>query len=35
VSENTVLRRIFGVKGDEVTGRCTEWRVEELHDMYL
>jgi hypothetical protein len=35
VSENRVLRGIFGLKRDEVTG---EWRVlhnEELHDMYV
>jgi hypothetical protein len=34
VSENRVLRRIFGLKRDEVTG---EWRMlhnEELHILY-
>jgi hypothetical protein len=34
VFENKVLRRIFGPKGDEVTG---EWRKlcnEELNDLY-
>jgi hypothetical protein len=33
VFENRVLRRIFGLKRDEVTG---EWRKlhEELHDLY-
>jgi hypothetical protein len=34
VSENRVLRTIFGSKRDEVTG---EWRIlhkEELHDLY-
>jgi hypothetical protein len=34
VFENRVLRRIFGLKRDEVTG---EWRIlhnEELHDLY-
>jgi hypothetical protein len=34
VFENRVLRRIFGPKGDEVTG---EWRIlhnEELSDLY-
>jgi hypothetical protein len=34
VFENRVLRRIFGHKGDEVTG---EWRKiydEELNDLY-
>jgi hypothetical protein len=33
--ENRVLRRIFGPKGDEVTG---EWRMfhnEELRDLYF
>jgi hypothetical protein len=32
--ENRVLRRIFGLRRDEVTG---EWRIlhkEELHDLY-
>jgi hypothetical protein len=33
VFENRILRRIFGPKGDEVTG---EWRKlqEELNDLY-
>jgi hypothetical protein len=34
VFENRVLRRIFGLKRDEVTG---EWRMlysEELHNLY-
>ena len=34
MSENRVLRRIFGPKGDEVTG---EWRKQvnvELNDLY-
>jgi hypothetical protein len=30
-----MLGRIFGFKGEEVTGGCIEWRVEDLHDMYL
>jgi hypothetical protein len=34
VFENRVLKRIFGPKGDEMTG---DWRIlrnEELHNMY-
>jgi hypothetical protein len=31
--ENRVLRRIFGPKGDEVTGGCTKLH-EELHNLY-
>jgi hypothetical protein len=32
--ENRVLRRIFGPKGDEVTGRLREVHDEELHNLY-
>jgi hypothetical protein len=32
--ENRVLRRIFGPKRDEVTGKWRKLRNEELHDLY-
>jgi hypothetical protein len=32
--ENRVLRRIFGPKGDEVTGEWRKLHNEELHDLY-
>jgi hypothetical protein len=34
VSENRVLRRIFGPKGDEVTGGWRKLHNEELHRLY-
>jgi hypothetical protein len=34
VSENRVLRRIFGTKRDEVTGEWRKLHNEELHDRY-
>jgi hypothetical protein len=34
VFENRVLRRIFGPKRDEVTGKWRKLNNEELHDMY-
>jgi hypothetical protein len=34
VSENRVLRRIFGPKRDEVTGEGRKLHNEELHDLY-
>jgi hypothetical protein len=34
VFENRVLRRIFGPKRDEVTGRWRKLHNEELHDLY-
>jgi hypothetical protein len=34
VFENVVLRRIFGQKRDEVTGRWRKQHNEELHDFY-
>jgi hypothetical protein len=34
VFENMVLRRIFGPKGDEVTGDCRRLHNEELHKLY-
>jgi hypothetical protein len=34
VFENRVLRRIFGPKGDEVTGQRRKQNIEELHDLY-
>jgi hypothetical protein len=34
VSENRVLRRIFGPKRDEVTGEWRKLHNEELHDLY-
>jgi hypothetical protein len=34
VSENRVLRRIFGPKRDEVTGQWRKLHNEELHDLY-
>jgi hypothetical protein len=34
VFENRVLRRIFGPKGDEVTGGWRKLHSEELHDLY-
>jgi hypothetical protein len=32
--ENRVLRRIFGLKRDEVTGEWRKLRNEELHNLY-
>jgi hypothetical protein len=34
VSENRVLRRIFGTKSDEVTGEWSKLHNEELHKFY-
>jgi hypothetical protein len=34
VFENRVLRRIFGSKGDEVTGGWRKLHNEELHNLY-
>jgi hypothetical protein len=34
VLENTLLRRLFGPKGDEVTGDCRKLYDEELHYLY-
>jgi hypothetical protein len=34
VYENRVLRRIFGPKRDEVTGKWRKIHNEELHDLY-
>jgi hypothetical protein len=34
VFENRVLRRIFGLKRDEVTGGWRKLHNEELHDLY-
>jgi hypothetical protein len=34
VSENKILRRIFGPKRDEVTGEWRKLHNEELHDLY-
>jgi hypothetical protein len=34
VLENMVLRRIFGHKGDEVTGEGRKLHNEELNDLY-
>jgi hypothetical protein len=34
VSENKVLRRIFGPRRDEVTGECRRLYNEELNDLY-
>jgi hypothetical protein len=34
VLENRVLRRIFGPKRDEVTGKWRRLRNEELYDLY-
>jgi hypothetical protein len=34
VFENRVLRRIFGPKWDEVTGKWRKLHNEELHDLY-
>jgi hypothetical protein len=34
VSENRVLRRIFGPKRDEVTGEWRKFYSEELHILY-
>jgi hypothetical protein len=34
VYENKVLRRIFGLKRDEVTGGLRKLHNEELHDLY-
>jgi hypothetical protein len=35
VFENTVLRRIFGPKKDEVTGEWRKLHSEELHNFHL
>ena len=35
VSENMVLRRIFGPKRDEVTGEWRRLHLEELNDLYF
>jgi PAS domain-containing protein len=32
--ENRVLRRIFGPKREEITGKWRKLRNEELHDLY-
>jgi hypothetical protein len=32
--ENVVLRRMFGLKGDEVTGRWGKLNYEGLHNLY-
>jgi hypothetical protein len=34
VFENRVLRRIFGLKRDEVTGGWRKLHYEELHNLY-
>jgi hypothetical protein len=34
VFENRVLKRIFGPKRDEVTGKWRKVRSEELHNLY-
>jgi hypothetical protein len=34
VSENRVLRRIFGPKGKQVAGCCRRLHNEELHKLY-
>jgi len=34
VSENSVLRRIFRTKRDEVRGECRKLHKEELNDVY-
>jgi hypothetical protein len=34
VFENRVLRRMFGPKRDEVTGKWRKLHNEELHDLY-
>jgi hypothetical protein len=34
VFENRVLRRVFGAKRDEVTGKWRKLHNEELHDLY-
>jgi len=34
VSENSLLRRIFGPKRDEVTGEWRKLHTEELNDLY-
>jgi hypothetical protein len=34
VFENRVLRRIFGPKRDEVTGKWRKLHIEELHNLY-
>jgi hypothetical protein len=34
VSENRVLRRIFGPRREEVTGEWRKLHIEELHNLY-
>jgi hypothetical protein len=35
VFENRMLKRIFGPKRDEVTGRCRMLHNDALHDLYV
>jgi hypothetical protein len=35
MSEKRVLRRIFGSRGDEVTGKWRKMHNEELHNVYI
>jgi hypothetical protein len=35
VFENTLLRRLFGPKRDEVTKQCRKLHNEELNDLYF
>jgi hypothetical protein len=35
VFENQILRRIFGLKGDEIIGGWKKLDNEELHNLYL
>jgi hypothetical protein len=34
VFENRVLRRVFGAKREEVTGKCRKLHNEQLYDLY-
>jgi hypothetical protein len=34
MSENSMQKRIFGPKRDEVTGQCKRLHNEELYDLY-
>jgi hypothetical protein len=34
VSENLILRRIFGPRRDEMAGGCKKFQYEDIHNLY-